>query len=84
MIDPTCVADTFVEGVGDIEKIGASCVRATLYAKRNIGHGAHERVVVARLVLPKESFARMLRLYAAFAADEIVMDEDAPMDCARH
>lgn len=84
LIDPAIVADTFAEGIGEIEKIGASCVRVTFYATRSIGRGERERIVVARLVLPEAGFARSLRQCAAFAAGEQIIDEDAPIDSARH
>jgi hypothetical protein len=84
LIDPAVVADTFVEGVGEIEKVGTSCVRVTLYATRSIGRGERERIVVARLVLPEAGFARSLRQCAAFAAGEQTIDEDAQPDGAKH
>lgn len=84
LIDPACVADTFVEGFGEIELIGGSCVRVTLYATRSIGHGAHERIVVARLVLPQFVLARGLRQCAAVMSGEIVIDEDGPSEGGCH
>lgn len=75
LIDPACVADTFVEGLGAIEHVGASCVRVTLYAARGIGGGARERIVVARLVLPEATFSRFLRQCAAFQDGDTAIDD---------
>lgn len=75
LIDPACVAHTFVEGIGEIEKVGASCVRVTLYTTRNIGGGARERIVVARLVLPEATFARGLRQCTAFRDGDVAIDD---------
>ncbi|MBN8960543.1 MAG: hypothetical protein J0H71_05380 [Rhizobiales bacterium] len=75
LIDPACVADTFVEGIGEIEKVGASCVRVTLYTTRSVGGGARERIVVARLVLPEATFARGLRQCTAFQDDDVAIDD---------
>lgn len=84
LIDPACVADTFAEGFGEIEMIGGSCVRVTLFATRSIGQGARERIVVARLVLPQFALARGLRQCAAALAGEVAIDEQPPIDGARH
>jgi hypothetical protein len=56
--DPLSVPDTFVEGIGEITKVGG-CVRYTLYA---IHHG--ERIVVARLVWPAALIAEIANAQA--------------------
>jgi hypothetical protein len=84
LIDPTCVADTFVEGIGEIERIGANCIRITLFASRSIGQGIRERIVVARLVLPEPAFTRCLRQCTAFSTGEIAFDENEAIEGACH
>jgi hypothetical protein len=84
LIDPACVADVFAEGIAEIEEASTGCIRITLFATRSLAHGERERVVVARLVLPEPVFARCLRQCAAFAAGDIAIDEEAPIEGARH
>ena len=79
LVDPACVQDTFVEGLGEIEFIGEECIRFTLFANRNIGDGERERVVILRLVYPMSVARRINRLTRAFLAGEIFMSPDMPL-----
>ncbi len=84
LIDPAVVADTFVEGIGEIETIGENCVRVTLYASRSIGRGQRERIVVARLVLTEQIFQRSLRQCTVFLSGEAALDEETTVEGACH
>lgn len=66
LIDPACVADVFVEGIGEIERIGTNCIRMTMFASHSIGGSERERVVVARLVMTTDAFARGIRQCKTF------------------
>ncbi|WP_292963676.1 hypothetical protein [Nitrobacter sp.] len=83
LIDPACVADVFVEGIGEIERIGTNCIRMTMFATRS-SQGRRERIVVARLVLQEATLARSLRQCSAFQAGDLIIDENAPLEGARH
>ncbi|WP_296741367.1 hypothetical protein [Mesorhizobium sp.] len=80
LIDPACVADTFCEGIGEIEQIGAACVRVTLFASRAIADGVREHIVVARLVLALETFSRGIRQCEAFSSGAPLLIDDRPPD----
>lgn len=84
LIDPACVADTFAEGFGEVELIGGSCVRVTLFATRSVRHGARERIVVARLVLPEFALTRGLRQCAAVLSGVTAVDEETPTEGGCH
>lgn len=84
LMDPACVADVFVEGLGEIERIGSNCIRMTMFATRSISHGRRERIVVARLVLQEAAFVRSLRQCSAFQTGELIIDESAPFEGVRH
>lgn len=84
LIDPACVADTFIEGLGEIEHIGANCIRITMFASRSIGQGIREHVVVARLVLPADAFNVVVRQCLAFSDGKPVLLETLPDGSTRH
>jgi hypothetical protein len=52
LLDPACVPDTFVEGIGRITKLAGNCWRYTFFATRERDNGSVERYVVAQLVWP--------------------------------
>ncbi|OJW65509.1 MAG: hypothetical protein BGO65_12340 [Afipia sp. 64-13] len=54
LIDPDRVPDVFVEGVASIEMAGTACLRLTFYVARDLGEGEFDRVIVARIIVPKE------------------------------
>lgn len=68
LIDPDRVPDVFAEGLASIERIGAACLRLTLYAKRDLGDGDVDRIVVARIVGPGQEFLTWLRQAKAVLA----------------
>lgn len=50
IVDPACVPDTFVEGIGLIEILPGYNMRITWYQTRDLGDGIKERQVAVRLV----------------------------------
>src|SRR5579864_6726247 len=57
LLDPACVRDVFVEGIGAVTRIGKDCIRFTLYATRDRGDGEVDRIVVAQIVWPASLIA---------------------------
>jgi hypothetical protein len=59
--DPAQVQDTFAEGFASIENIGTACVRFTLYVTRDLGEGEIDRLVVARIIVPREELGTLIK-----------------------
>lgn len=68
LIDPAYVPDTFIEGIGQIERLAGNCLRITLFASRDLGDGEIERIVVARLVMAVAVTTMNTRRINAFLA----------------
>jgi hypothetical protein len=77
LVDPTCVPDTFVEGIAEVEE-HAEFVRLTLYSSRRNSDGGIEHIVVARLVYPKSVAVAINQQCRAFLAGEKPLNADVP------
>lgn len=60
LVDTFGVKDIFISGLGEIEQVGGNCLRFVLYSQQHLG-SREERIVVARLIVPKEQVAVMMR-----------------------
>lgn len=77
VIEPVPIADVFATGLVEVEERGGFC-RLTFYADRNMvfdNGQTHaiapiERIVVARIVLPVDSYKRMIRQFLGTEAGE--------------
>lgn len=78
LIDPACVPDTFVEGIGQIAKTNGGNLRFTLYATRVRGEGDIERVVVAQIVWPAALIEGALAQCRAFVETGTFLPLEAP------
>lgn len=76
-MDPACVPDTFVEGIGAITKIAGGAVRFTLFATRH-RNGDTERIVVAQIVWPGGLVEAALHQCQAFIETGEFMMLEAP------
>lgn len=66
LVEPIAVQDIFISGIAEIEDIGDGMFRYVLYTVRTNPHDrTTERVVVASLVMTKESIARNLFISAS-------------------
>lgn len=62
LTEPSVIADTFCSELACIEQIGP-CLRLTFAVAQTVhgGDGASERAVVAKVVIPAEAMASLLR-----------------------
>jgi hypothetical protein len=44
------IPDTFISGLGEVERLGGDCYRYTFFVTHQIGNGEQERIVVAKLI----------------------------------
>ena len=63
LTDNHVVPDIFATGLGPIEEVGGDCHRYVLYAQQKIA-GEDQFVVVARIIVPRQSVPAILYLAA--------------------
>lgn len=63
LTDAHAVPDIFATGLGPIEEVGGDCHRYVLYAQQRIA-GQDQFVVVARIIVPRQSLPAILILAA--------------------
>ena len=63
LTDPLNITDTFASGMSEVEDLGGGCFRFTLFARHYAGN-REERVIVARIVMPREAIPPALLMAA--------------------
>jgi len=50
LVENVPIQDTFISGLGEVEKLGGDCYRFTFYVVHQVGEADPERIVVAKLI----------------------------------
>lgn len=75
MVEPIAVLDVFISGIAEPEELDDGMIRLVCYAKRRNPHdNTIERVIVANLVMSRETLVRNMLLCAKPATLCVVAD----------
>lgn len=84
MVDPACVADTFIEGAGTIEVLPGFNLRITCYQSRDLGDHVKERQVALRMVMSMVIVPTLIKQIEGVMAGLPFMSDVAAPDIVPH
>ena len=75
LVEPVAVLDVFISGIAEVEEMGDGMIRLVCYSKRkNPCDCSIERIIVASLVMTKETLVRNMFACAKPVAVSVVAD----------